>query len=78
MVAVGRALATYEENDPTFTATRECKLLHDLSDAMSKGASETFSDKLYQFDQMSKLDKWKTKILLVAKTKIDNQEDDFS
>lgn len=78
VVAVKRALESYSELDPTFTSTREFKLLNDLLAAVEAGDQEDFADKLFQFDQLSKLDKWKTKILLRIKDKIEEQGEDFS
>ncbi|PSK60370.1 vesicular-fusion protein sec17-like protein [Elsinoe australis] len=78
MVGTRRALASYQESDPTFSATREFQLLNDLSEAVEQGDQEAFADKLYQFDQMSKLDKWKTTLLLRVKESIENKEEDFS
>jgi len=77
-VATTRALEKYRDMDPTFTSTREHQLLVDLSDAVEAGDQEAFSDKLYQFDQMSKLDKWKTTILLRVKSAIEEKGEDFS
>ena len=59
MVATQRALASYRDLDPTFASTREHQLLNDLAEAVEQGDQEVFADKLFQFDQMSKLDKWK-------------------
>lgn len=77
-MATNRALESYVDLDPAFAATREHKLLVDLAAAVEQGDQETFSDKLFQFDQMSKLDKWKTKILLRVKDAIEQQGEDFS
>ena len=73
-----RALDQYQESDPTFRATREFQLLGDLTDAVEQGDQEAFADKLYQYDQMSKLDKWKTTLLLRVKDAIESKEDDFA
>ena len=78
MVGTARAIQSYQELDPTFAATRECQLLGDLSNAVEQGDQEAYADKLYQFDQMSKLDKWKTTLLLRVKDAIENKEEDFS
>ncbi len=45
---------------------------------MEEGDQDAFSDKLYQFDQLSKLDKWKTSLLLKVKNSIEKEEEDFS
>jgi len=78
MVATSRALESYRELDPTFASTREHQLLVDLAEAVEQGDQEVFADKLFQFDQMSKLDKWKTTILLRVKNGIEEKGEDFS
>lgn len=78
MVATNRAMESYRDLDPAFTQTREHQLLVDLAEAVEEGDQEKFADKLFQFDQMSKLDKWKTTLLLRVKEKIEGQEDDFA
>jgi alpha-soluble NSF attachment protein len=77
-VESNRALESYREIDPTFTSTREHQLLVDLLQAVEAGDQEQFADKLFQFDQLSKLDKWKTTILLRIKNSIEEAEEDFS
>ena len=78
MVATTRALSNYRELDPTFASTREHQLLVDLTEAVEAGDQEVFADKLFQYDQLSKLDKWKTTILLKVKEGIEEKEEDFS
>jgi alpha-soluble NSF attachment protein len=77
-VATGRAFEKYRDLDPTFPSTREHQLLVDLAEAVEAGDQEQFADKLFQYDQMSKLDKWKTTILLRVKNAIEEKGDDFS
>ena len=77
-VATKRALDHYKELDGSFAGTRECMLLTDLVGCVEEGDQEAFADKLYQFDQLSKLDKWKTTILLRVKNAIEKEEEDFS
>ncbi|KAJ5688767.1 Tetratricopeptide-like helical [Penicillium macrosclerotiorum] len=77
-VETGRAFESYREIDPTFTSTREHQLLVDLLQAVEAGDQEGFADKLFQFDQLSKLDKWKTTLLLRIKNSIEEAEEDFS
>ena len=73
-----QALEKYREMDPTFPSTREHQLLVDLIEAVEAGDQEAFADKLFQYDQMSKLDKWKTTILLRVKNAIEERGEDFS
>lgn len=78
MVGARRALESYNDLDHTFSSTRENMLLNDLAEAVEGGDQELFSEKLFQFDQLSKLDKWKTTLLLRVKNNIEKQEEDFS
>ncbi|SRR6266511_1805957 len=77
-VATQRALTSYRDLDPSFTSTREHQLLEDLAAAVEQGEPDAFADKLFQYDQMSKLDKWKTTILLRIKSGIEEKGEDFS
>jgi len=77
-VSTNRALEKYRDLDPTFASTREHQLLVDLYEAVEQGDQEVFADKLFQYDQMSKLDKWKTTILLRIKNAIEEKGEDFS
>lgn len=77
-VATNRALEKYRDMDPTFPSTREHQLLVDLYEAVEAGDQEVFADKLFQYDQVSKLDKWKTTILLRIKNAIEEKGEDFS
>ncbi|CAO2651196.1 Nn.00g094930.m01.CDS01 [Neocucurbitaria sp. VM-36] len=77
-VGVNNALDRYRELDPSFVQQREHQLLTDLAAAVQDGDQEAFADKLFQFDQLSKLDKWKTTLLLRIKNTIEEAGDDFS
>ncbi|OOF99413.1 hypothetical protein ASPCADRAFT_137857 [Aspergillus carbonarius ITEM 5010] len=78
LVATNRALENYRDIDTTFASTREHQLLVDLVQTIEAGDQEAFADKLFQFDQLSKLDKWKTTLLLRIKNNIEEQGEDFS
>jgi len=71
IVATKRALEQYCELDMTFQSTREYQLLNDLTNDYEEGDEEKFTDHLFQYDQMSKLDKWKTTLLLKIKNAIE-------
>jgi len=77
-VGVNAALDRYRELDPSFSQQREHQLLCDLAAAVQEGDQEMFADKLFQFDQLSKLDKWKTTLLLRVKGQIEETGEDFS
>ncbi|KAI1083812.1 TPR-like protein [Whalleya microplaca] len=78
MVAANRAIEKYRDMDPTFPSNREHQLLVDLAAAIEAGDQDQFTDKLFQYDQMSKLDKWKTTILVRVKGTIEEAGEDFS
>lgn len=78
MVATNRALEKYRDMDPSFATQREHMLLTDLCEAVEGQSQELFTDKLFQYDQVSKLDKWKTTILVRVKNTIEDAEDDFA
>ena len=81
LVAAQRALERYRELDPTFATQRENLLLTDLCEAVEARSQDQFTDKLFQFDQVSKLDKWKTTILVRVKNSIEagaDDEDEFA
>ncbi|EXJ54066.1 hypothetical protein A1O7_09403 [Cladophialophora yegresii CBS 114405] len=77
-VATRRALEHFRELDGSFASTRENMLLTDLVGCVEEGDQEGFTDKLLQFDQLSKLDKWKTTLFLRVKNAIEKEEEDFS
>ncbi|RMZ90313.1 hypothetical protein DV736_g2460, partial [Chaetothyriales sp. CBS 134916] len=78
LVATKRALEQYRDLDNSFVQTRENLLLTDLLTAVEEGDQDAFSDKLLQYDQLSRLDKWKTTLLLKVKNGIEKDEEDFS
>lgn len=78
MVSARRNLERYKEMDPSFAGQRECQLLADLIEAIEAGNQEQFTDKLYAYDQISRLDKWKTEILVRIKNQIEEADNEFS
>ena len=63
--------------DVSFSDTRECTLLKELLDAVDEADVEKFTNAVFEFDQISKLDKWKTTILLRIKTHLNDMEGDM-
>ena len=64
IVGASRAQANFVEIDPSFSQQPEYQLLVDLTGAIQQGDQEQFADKLFQYDQLRKLDNWKTTMLL--------------
>jgi alpha-soluble NSF attachment protein len=63
----------YISLDATFTATREAKFANALMEAVEGGDSESFTGAVVEFDQITKLDNWKTAILLKIKRGIQDE-----
>ncbi|CAN8103286.1 unnamed protein product [Discula destructiva] len=79
MIATNRALEKYRDMDPSFAGQREHQLLVDLMQAIEEGDQDKYADKLYAYDQMSKLDKWKTALFLRIKGNIEKAgENEFA
>ena len=78
MVATARAYDEYRGKHGQFVTTREFQLLNDLKEAVDQGEQDVFADRLFQFDQMQKLNKWQTTILLRIKEKVEEKDEDFS
>ncbi|CAN4097633.1 unnamed protein product [Withania somnifera] len=55
VVAINNALERYQELDPTFSGTRECKLLVDLAAAIDEEDVAKFTDAVKEYDSMTQL-----------------------
>ncbi|SCU84414.1 LADA_0D01552g1_1 [Lachancea dasiensis] len=76
-VAAQKTLTEAQEQDSNFAGSREYELANALLEACAEGDPEKLSAKVYEFDRFSKLDKWKTTILLKIKDSIASAEDDL-
>ena len=65
--AVRDALGRYEGMDAGFADTREYRLLESVTGAMEEADVDAFSQHVYDFDSMTRLDGWKTALLLKVK-----------
>jgi len=74
-LAAQRSVAKYCESCAAFSDTREHRLLQDLLEAIESHDSEVFSDKVRDYDSISKLDPWTTTILLRIKKGISEEPD---
>lgn len=73
-VTAKRNLTKYSSLDTTFSSTREAKFINIITEAMEAGDIETFTGAVYEYDQVMRLDNWKTNIL--SKIKKGMQSDD--
>jgi alpha-soluble NSF attachment protein len=63
----------YANQDTTFSSTREAKFVNALKEAVEAGDEESFTGAVVEFDQVTKLDNWKTGILLKIKRGIQEE-----
>ena len=66
-VSARRNLERYGQLDITFLSTREAKFINALLEALEQGDEEAFTSVVFEYDQVTKLDNWKTAILLKIK-----------
>ncbi|KAL9421781.1 hypothetical protein AB3S75_034117 [Citrus x aurantiifolia] len=81
VVAITDALERYQDMDPTFSGTREYRLLSDIAASMDEEDIAKFTDVVKEFDSMTPLDPWKTTLLLRVKEKLkakELEEDDLT
>ncbi|GAA0143261.1 membrane traffic protein [Lithospermum erythrorhizon] len=81
VVAINNALERYQDLDPTFSGTREYRLLADLSAAIDEEDVVKFTNAVKEYDSMTQLDAWKTTLLLRVKESVkakELEEDDLT
>jgi len=69
-VTAKRNQGKYSSQDMTFTSTREAKFINSLIEAIEAGDQEMFTAAAVEYDQVTKLDNWKTSMLLKVKRSI--------
>ena len=74
LVTTQRLLAVFGQKDVTFPSTREAKFAQDLMEACEEADVERFQNVVYLYDQVTKLDNWKTGVLLRIKKALEEDE----
>jgi len=72
-VTARRNISRYSTQDVTFPSTREAKFLNAIVEAVEAGDQEAFTGAVVEYDQITKLDNWKTSILLKIKKGIQDE-----
>jgi len=72
-VTAKRNTQKYMSQDPTFASTRECKFVNAIIDAIQAEDQQAFTGCVVEYDQVTKLDSWKTMILLKVKHTIEGE-----
>ena len=73
LVDAGRAISTYTQLDASFEQTREYKFLSGALEAVEGGDQEAYTSLVVDYDKMTKLDNWKTTLMLKIKRSIDEE-----
>lgn len=68
-----RNFQKYCSLDATFASTREAKFCKILQESISQGDQEMYTAAVYEYDQVMRLDNWKTNILLKIKRNFDEE-----
>lgn len=72
-VGAQQAMAKYEGVDYTFSESREGKFCHQLVECVEGYDVEGFGTACYEYDRISKLDPWKTNMLVKVKRSIGDE-----
>jgi len=75
VVSARRALEKYCDICPSFDREREYKLLEDITNACENYDIQSFTNAVAEYDSLTKLDKWKTNILLKIRGTIHENEE---
>lgn len=76
-MTVKNNLQKYGTQDVTFPSTREAKFLTIITEAFEASDEEAFTGAVVDFDQVTKLDNWKTAILLKIKRALQSDEENL-
>jgi alpha-soluble NSF attachment protein len=74
-IGASRAVESYGSMDGTFPTSREGQLLQAVASSVDDGDVDAFTNAVYDYDSLSKLDDWKTGVLLKIKKTIKEAED---
>ncbi|XP_031278809.1 alpha-soluble NSF attachment protein 2 [Pistacia vera] len=74
VVAITNALERYQDMDPTFSGTREYRLLADIAASLDEEDIGKFTDVVKEFDSMTPLDSWRDDPSVRVKEKLKAKE----
>lgn len=76
VIEAEKRMHEFASEEPSWPSTREYKLVENILNAIQEGDVQAYSDRVYEFDQFSKLDKLKTQLLLKIKNSVVEKDDD--
>ncbi|KAI9483172.1 MAG: soluble NSF attachment protein [Benjaminiella poitrasii] len=74
VVKTTQALSNYCNMDMSFESTREYGLLKGIIECIDQGDVDHFTQLVYDYDKLTRLDAWKTAVLLKIKKSMDSDE----
>ncbi|CAO3622187.1 unnamed protein product [Cunninghamella echinulata] len=74
LVKTQQALSSYCSMDMSFETTREYSLLKGILESVENGDIDQFTQVVYDYDKLTRLDNWKTAILLKIKKSVDSDD----
>jgi len=74
IVATKKAIERYAQQSPEFNSTREHKFLMQITDSFESFDAEEFRSAVGEYDSITKLDAWKTAILVTIGDKIKEED----
>jgi alpha-soluble NSF attachment protein len=77
-VGARRALQNYVQWDPSMGGSREERFVQELLEAVTTGDIDAFTQTVYDYDSISRLDPWKTSMLLRVKNQMRQAEEDLT
>ncbi|KAI8619527.1 soluble NSF attachment protein [Chytriomyces sp. MP71] len=78
LVRLRTSIDRYCGMDLQFGDSRECKFVLALADAVEAGDVEAYTNAVVDFDRLTKLDQWKTALLLRVKKSIGQEDEDLT
>ncbi|PSC74185.1 Alpha-soluble NSF attachment 2 [Micractinium conductrix] len=76
VATIRAALDRYRDIDLNFDNSREANFLAALADALDEGDIEAFTNAVAEFDSLTRLDAWKTALLVRVKRKLTSRQED--
>lgn len=76
VATIRAAVDRYRDIDLNFDNSRECNFLSTLADALDEGDVDAFTNAVAEFDFLTRLDAWKTTLLVRVKRKITSRQED--
>eukprot|EP00013_Stygamoeba_regulata_P023777 CAMPEP_0177649518 /NCGR_PEP_ID=MMETSP0447-20121125/11438_1 /TAXON_ID=0 /ORGANISM="Stygamoeba regulata, Strain BSH-02190019" /LENGTH=286 /DNA_ID=CAMNT_0019152299 /DNA_START=59 /DNA_END=919 /DNA_ORIENTATION=- len=78
VVKARRNLERYQSLDPNFARGRECRFLLDVLQALEQLDLDAFMKALVEYDSVSRVDNWKSSLLLKVKNTLKNEGDSLT